>query len=104
MIKMLGNRVLLKKIVKEQQQGGLILPDSAKDQQELYEVIEPGKVFTLMVGDIVVVAKYTAIALHHEGTDYIIAKEDDILCIINPKWHEFRNEDGTWIPLEAHNG
>jgi chaperonin GroES len=37
---------------------------------------------TVQVGDVVLYGKYAGQELHHEGADYIIMREDDILVVL----------------------
>jgi chaperonin GroES len=67
--------------------GGIVLPDSAKEKPQRGEVIAvgPGKdgnLMTVQVGDIVLYGKYAGQEITHEGHDYLIMREDDILVII----------------------
>lgn len=93
-IQPLGNRVLLKAIEEsEQVRGGIIIPDSAKEKPQEAEVIalgtggrdEDGKLipFSVKVGDYVLTSKYGGTEVKFDGITYTIAREDDILGVIN---------------------
>lgn len=67
--------------------SGLYLPDTAKEKPQRGEVIAvgPGKdgnAMTVSVGDTVLYGKYAGQELSHEGVDYLIMREDDILIIL----------------------
>ena len=91
--KPLGDRVLVHPLTDEEQvQGGIIIPDSAKEKPQQGEVIalgtggkdEDGKIreFTVKVGDTVLMPKYGGTELKLDGKEYQIMREDDILGVI----------------------
>jgi len=87
-MKPIADRVIIKPApADEKTKGGLIIPDTAKEKPQRGEVIAvgPGKDGNLMsvqVGDIVLYGKYSGQEISHEGNDYLIMREDDILVII----------------------
>lgn len=92
-IKPLADRVIVKPIDPEEtKQGGIIIPDTAKEKPQEGEVIAvgPGKVseagnqVTMEVkkGDKVLYGKYSGTDVTVEGQDYLIMRESDILAII----------------------
>ena len=92
-IKPLGDRVLVKPLEeKEISKGGIIIPDSAKENPQEAQVValgtgkrdDDGKLveFTVKVGDKVLVSKYGGTEVKVEGESYTIMREDDILGII----------------------
>ena len=71
----------------EKSAGGIIIPDTAKEKPSQGKVIAvgPGKdgvAMTVKKGDKVLYGKYAGQELHHEGKDYLIMREDDILIIL----------------------
>ena len=93
-IKPLGERVLVKPLESEEKTaGGIILPDTAKEKPQKGEVIAVGKGKVLDDGSIkplevrasdkVLYGKYSGSEISHEGQEYLILKEDEILAIIN---------------------
>jgi chaperonin GroES len=67
--------------------GGIIIPDTAKEKPQRGEVIAvgPGKddnKMTVKKGDIILYGKYAGQELNHDGVDYLIMREDDILVIL----------------------
>ncbi|MFN4256252.1 MAG: co-chaperone GroES [Saprospiraceae bacterium] len=84
----IADRVIIKPApADEKTKGGLIIPDTAKEKPQRGEVVAvgPGKkdhTPTVKVGDIVLYGKYSGQEISHEGTDYLIMKEEEILCIL----------------------
>ena len=92
-IRPLYDRIVVKRIEqKEQMQGGLYIPDSAKEKPQEGEVVavgkgkrlEDGKVVPLdvQVGDRILFGKYSGSEIKLEGEEHLILREDDILGII----------------------
>ncbi|MBE3572601.1 MAG: co-chaperone GroES [Moorella humiferrea] len=92
MLKPLADRVVLKVLTGEEKtQGGIVLPDTAKEKPQEGEVIAvgPGKLLEngtrvapeVKVGDIVVFAKYSGTEVKYEGQEYLIIRDSDILAI-----------------------
>lgn len=84
----IADRVIIKpSAADEKTKGGLIIPDTAKEKPQRGEVVAvgPGKegnLMTVQAGDIVLYGKYSGQEINYEGQDYLIMREDDILCII----------------------
>jgi chaperonin GroES len=87
-IQPLSDRVLLEPQEAETKTAsGLYIPDSAKEKPQQGKVVAVGKGkkdhnMTVKVGDIVLYGKYSGSELKHEGNDYLIMREEDILAII----------------------
>ena len=87
-MKPINDRVVVKPPPAEEvTAGGIIVPDTAKEKPQRGEIIAvgPGKdgnLMTVAVGDIVLYGKYAGQEIHHEGSDYLIMREDDILVIL----------------------
>jgi chaperonin GroES len=91
-IKPLGDRVLIEVVDEDmQKQGSLYIPDSAKEKPQEGKVVavgsgryEDGKLVPLdvKVGNKVLYGKYSGTEVKHEGKEYLIVKENDILAII----------------------
>jgi len=83
---------LLEPLKEERKKGGIILPDTVqKERPEKAKVIavgpgkyEDGKLVPLSVkkGDVVLFTKYGPNEIKIEDKEYLIAKEEDILAII----------------------
>jgi len=87
-IKPLADRVLVEPAAAETKtSSGIIIPDSAKEKPQKGTVVAVGKgtkenPITVKVGDQVLYGKYAGTELQHEGSDYLIMKESDILAIV----------------------
>ncbi|MCR4438626.1 MAG: co-chaperone GroES [bacterium] len=92
-IKPLADRVVVKPIeAEEKKQGGIIIPDTAKEKPQQGEVIAvgPGKVsesgqkipMEVKKGDRVLYGKYSGTEVTVDGEDLLIMRESDILAII----------------------
>ena len=87
-IKPLADRVLVEPSAAETKTAsGIIIPDSAQEKPQKGKVIAVGpgtqeNPITLKVGDNILYGKYSGTELKHEGNDYLIMKESDILAII----------------------
>jgi len=92
MIKPLMDRVVLKMVeAEETTKSGIVLAGNAKEKPQVAEVIAvgPGGVIDgkevkmcVNVGDKVVVTKYAGTEIKHEGEEYIIVRQNDILAIV----------------------
>jgi chaperonin GroES len=93
-IRPLYDRVVVKRVEdKETMQGGLYIPDSAKEKPQEGEVVavgqgkrlESGKVVALDVkaGDRILFGKYSGSEIKLDGQEYIIMREDEILGILD---------------------
>ena len=87
----LGDRVLVRPVEEEEQvKGGIIIPDSAKEKPTTAEVLALGNgrkdgedyVFSVKVGDQVIISKYGGTQVKYDDVEYTILREDDILGII----------------------
>ena len=79
--------IVMPAAAEEKTAGGIIIPDTAKEKPQRGTVVAagPGKKdepVTVKVGETVLYGKYAGTELKHEGEDYLIMKESDILAII----------------------
>jgi chaperonin GroES len=87
-MKPINDRVVVKPAPAEEKTiGGIIIPDTAKEKPQRGEVVSvgPGKdgiAMTVKKGDTVLYGKYAGQEINHEGADYLIMREDDILVIL----------------------
>ena len=92
-IRPLYDRIVVKRIEeKEQMQGGLYIPDTAKEKPKEGEVVavgrgkrlEDGKVVPLDVqaGDHILFGKYSGSDIKLDGIEYLIMREDEVLGIL----------------------
>ncbi len=92
-LKPLHDRILIQRIEEEKTtQGGIIIPDTAKEKPAEGKVVavgtgkldENGKRVALDVkkGDRILFGKYSGTEVKIEGEEYLILREDDVLGII----------------------
>jgi chaperonin GroES len=92
-IRPLYDRIVVKRIEeKEAMQGGLYIPDSAKEKPQEGEVVavgkgkrlEDGKVVPLDVqpGDRILFGKYSGSDIKLDGEEYMIMREDEVLGVL----------------------
>ena len=93
-IRPLHNRVIVQRLEEgEQQIGGIIIPDSAKEKPQRGTVIAAGNgrmnkegkrvPLDVKVGDMILFGKYTSQEVKLDGEDYLILREDEILAVID---------------------
>ena len=87
-IQPLADRVLILPAAAETKtSSGIIIPDSAKEKPQKGTVVAVGpgtdeNPITLKAGNSVLYGKYAGTELQHDGSDYMIMKESDILAIV----------------------
>jgi len=92
-IKPLNDRVLLEAVKEERKRGGIILPETVekeRPQEGIVIAVGPGKfdedgkrmAMTVKKGDKVLFTKYGPSEIKVDDKEYLIAREDDILAII----------------------
>jgi len=89
----LHDRLLVKRLEeKEQLQGGIIIPDTAKEKPQQAKVLAvgPGRItddgklqpLDIKAGDTVVFGKYAGTEVKVDGEDLLIIREDDVLGVL----------------------
>jgi chaperonin GroES len=92
-IRPLHDRVVVKRIEDtETMQGGLYIPDSAKEKPQQGEVVAIGKgkrsddgklnALDVQVGDRILFGKYSGNDIKLDGQEYLIMREDEILGVL----------------------
>ena len=92
-IRPLHDRILIQRLDEgEQNVGGIIIPDSAKEKPQRGTVIAAGNgklttagkrlALDVKEGDIVLFGKYSGQEIKLDGVDYLIMKEDEVLAAI----------------------
>jgi chaperonin GroES len=92
-IKPLSDRVVIRPALPDEKvQGGIIIPDTAKEKPQKGEVVAvgPGKIsdagqtisMEVKKGDSVLYGKYSGTEVTIDGEEYLIIRESDILAII----------------------
>jgi chaperonin GroES len=93
-IRPLHDRIIVHRLEEgEQQIGGIIIPDTAKEKPQQGTVIavgngkakDDGKLIPLDVktGDRILFGKYAGQEIKLDGEEYLIMKEDDVLAVVN---------------------
>lgn len=90
-IKPLYDRIAVEPIQEEKTQGGIIIPDTAKDKPSKGKVVAVGEGYrsddgsihplTVKIGDVVMYAKWGGSEVKVNDKDLMIMKESDILAI-----------------------
>ena len=84
----LADRVIIQQAEAETKTAsGIIIPDTAQEKPQKGTIIAVGKgtkenPMTVKAGDNILYSKYGGTELKHNGSDYLIMKESDILAII----------------------
>lgn len=82
-IRMMPERVLLKKLDAPLENGGIVRPDNAVDSQPKYVVVRVCEDNDdVQEGDIVMVEKYAGIEIDSGSNIYLILFSDEIVCVI----------------------
>lgn len=90
----LHDRVLVHRLEEgEQRQGGIIIPDSAKEkpQQATVKAVGSGKLLEkgersapeVKAGDRILFGKYSGSEVTIDGVEYLILREDEILAVLD---------------------
>ena len=93
-IRPLYDRIVVKRIEeKEQMQGGLYIPDTAKEKPQEGEVVAVGKgkrlengttvPLDVQAGDHILFGKYSGNDIKLDGEEYLIMREDEVLGILD---------------------
>lgn len=89
----LFDRVVVKAVeIEETTTSGIILPGSAKEKPQIFEVVAVGPggeiegkttTMTSVVGDRVIISKYAGTEIKLDGVEYNIVRQGDILAKID---------------------
>jgi chaperonin GroES len=95
-IRPLHDRIIVQRLSEgEQQIGGIIIPDSAREKPQRGTVVAAGngKVkddgtrvpLDVKAGDVILFGKYTSQEVKLDGEEYLIMREDEVLAVIDGK-------------------
>ena len=96
-VRPLHDRIIVQRLEdeEEQQVGGIIIPDTAKEKPQQGKVVAVGKgkvkedggILPMDVknGDTILFGKYSGQEIKLDGDDYLIMKEDEVLGVVNTK-------------------
>ena len=90
----LHDRVLVQRLEEgEQRQGGIIIPDSAKEkpQQATVRAVGSGKLLEtgervkpeVKAGDRILFGKYSGSDIKLDGEEFLVLREDEILAVLD---------------------
>ena len=93
-VRPLHDRLVVRRLEEgEQQIGGIIIPDSAKEKPQRGTVIAAGNgrvnkagkrvPLDVKAGDMILFGKYTSQEVKLDGEDYLIMREDEVLAVID---------------------
>jgi chaperonin GroES len=92
-IRPLHDRVIIKRMEEERTSpGGIVIPDSATEKPSMGEVMAVGngkildsgevRPLEVKVGDRVLFGQYAGTTVKHEGEEYLVMREDDIIAVL----------------------
>ncbi len=95
-VRPLHDRIIVQRLEEEEQQvGGIIIPDTAKEKPQQGKVVavgkgkvtEDGSILPMDVkdGDTILFGKYSGQEIKLDGDDYLIMREDEVLGVVNVK-------------------
>jgi chaperonin GroES len=90
----LHDRLIVRRLDEgEQQSGGIIIPDSAKEKPQRGTVIAAGNgkmnkdgrrvPLDVKAGDMILFGKYTSQEVKLDGEEYLILREDEVFAVID---------------------
>ena len=93
-VRPLHDRIIVQRLEEDEQQvGGIIIPDTAKEKPQQGKVVAVGKgkikedggiqPMDVKDGDTILFGKYSGQEIKLDGEDYLIMREDDLLAIID---------------------
>ena len=95
-VRPLHDRIIVQRLEEEEQQvGGIIIPDTAKEKPQQGKVVAVGKgkvkedggILPMDVknGDTILFGKYSGQEIKLDGDDYLIMREDEVLGVVKKK-------------------
>ena len=95
-VRPLHDRIIVQRLEEEEQQvGGIIIPDTAKEKPQQGKVVAVGKgkikedcgiqPKDVKDGDTILFGKYSGQEIKLDGDDYLIMREDEVLGVVNTK-------------------
>ena len=95
-VRPLHDRLIVQRLEEDEQQvGGIIIPDTAKEKPQQGKVVAVGKgkvkedggILPMDVknGDTILFGKYSGQEIKLDGDDYLIMREDEVLGVVKKK-------------------
>ena len=90
----LHDRIIVERLEESEEQvvGSIIIPDTAKEKPQQGKIIAAGKgkvredgsvtPLDVQAGDTVLFGKYSGQEIKLDGTEFLIMREDEILCVV----------------------
>lgn len=93
-VRPLADRIIVRRLQSgEEQVGGIIIPDSAKEKPQQGKVIAAGsgkmrddgvrQPLDVRSGDVVLFGKYSGHEIKLDGEEYLIMREEDVLAVLD---------------------
>ena len=93
-VRPLHDRIIVQRLDEgEQQIGGIIIPDSAKEKPQQGKVLAVGDgritedgtriPLDVVAGNVILFGKYSGQEIKLDGLEYLIVKEDEVLAVID---------------------
>ncbi len=94
-VRPLHDRIIVQRLEEEEEQqvGGIIIPDTAKEKPQEGKVVAVGKgkvkedggiqPMDVQDGDTILFGKYSGQEIKLDGDDYLIMREDEVLGVVN---------------------
>jgi chaperonin GroES len=90
----LNDKIVVERLeADEKTAGGILLPDTAKEKPKQGKIISVGEgkllddgkraAFQVKVGDRVLFTSYAGNEVSHEGKEFLIMTEDDLLAVVD---------------------
>jgi len=90
----LGDRIIVSRLKEESvSEGGIVLPDSAKEKPSRGEVVAVGngvlsdhavlRPLAVKVGDNVLFGKYSGTEIEADNKEFLIIRENDVMAVID---------------------
>ena len=95
-VRPLHDRIIVQRLEEDEQQvGGIIIPDTAKEKPQQGKVVAVGKgkvkedggllPMDVKNGDTILFGKYSGQEIKLDGDDYLIMREDEVLGVVKTK-------------------
>ena len=89
----LNDKIVVQRVeASDKTSGGIILPDTAKEKPKQGKILSVGEgklletggraPFQVKVGDRVLFTSYAGTEITHEGKEYLLMTEDDVLAVV----------------------
>lgn len=79
-IKAYGGNIIAKRVGLDNKNSAGVVKTSSNKEKPLEVLVVDSNVYNISSGDRFLIARYSGIEIEHDGTDYIIIVEDDIIA------------------------